>query len=374
MMGKTVCVKTVLLFFGILLVSIIPVVAADGDVMLSDVAAIQEDNTGYIETMSSTINVVAEFDGTKRDLSYDYVMQQDEVGNRKILVTSHGTISSQFMVDTKDNSVTILMGDGSKKRYELTDDQKKLLQQVAGVGAMGGMNDIKSMYASNKKGSVSDVGMRKDLKVEEFETADMKAKIHRDRSNKEHAYVEFVNKDAMKLKDRLQEKMDQANMAQSDTKGGQLLKKRFMDKLKKHGDDMIKYNVIRRMEKINMKTGLVEETEMFNDNGNRLGTMKVKNKIKRRIKFSDKRRKTIEQRLKNRMSEQMAAQAGQEGNTISAAVAVPQEQEIELVTEAETEMDTAMGNSKMMVKMDDIRVNEPVEFKWINITKKSSVK
>jgi hypothetical protein len=48
-------------------------------------------------------------------------------------------------------------------------------------------------------------------------------------------------------------------------------------------------------------------------------------------------------------------------------VVIPEEGEIEFPIEAETEMESAVGNSRMKITMTGIKINEPVEFKWMEI-------
>ncbi len=54
--------------------------------------------------------------------------------------------------------------------------------------------------------------------------------------------------------------------------------------------------------------------------------------------------------------------------------AVPDEKEMEFVTESETELATPMGSSKMKVKMENLKINEPVEFKWVDVKAKKQEK
>ena len=350
-------------------VLIMPVfIAAEDELTLADIADAQEDSTAYIETLSTTVNSVLEFEGKKTGFSFEYTLAQDAEGNKKMMVTSHGTFTMQYLVDTADNSVTILMGDGSKKRYELTESQKQMLQQMSGIGSFGGFGDIRSMYA-RKGGSVSDIKeKRNSLRVKELETTDTRLKVTgRDWLNKNKVYVEYTNKDAQKLKDRLDEKMAEAQSAKADSKGGKLLKERFVNKIKKHGDKMLEYNPSVRKETINLKTGRVEMTELFNDNGKKIGTIKTNRTKKIKVKVSENRRKEINERRKLRNAEKAGISAESEDAPVSKVVEAPAENEIELVTEAETEMESGVGKSKMTMKMEGIKVNEPVDFKWMEV-------
>ena len=57
--------------------------------------------------------------------------------------------------------------------------------------------------------------------------------------------------------------------------------------------------------------------------------------------------------------------------TTRTPVTISEESEIEFPIEAETEMESAIGNSRMKITMAGIKVNEPVEFKWMEIKKRT---
>ena len=79
-------------------------------------AAAQQGYQDSVQTFAASVSSETEFDGMKKTLSYDYVMQTDENGDSKVMITGTGALQMQFLVDTAAGSVTYLMANGTTKK------------------------------------------------------------------------------------------------------------------------------------------------------------------------------------------------------------------------------------------------------------------
>ena len=84
------------------------------DYTLSQIAEEQEASASGIETMAGTVETTNEFNGNSQAISYDYVLQNNADGSKKMMITTHGIFTMQFLVDTKEGSVTYLMAEARK--------------------------------------------------------------------------------------------------------------------------------------------------------------------------------------------------------------------------------------------------------------------
>lgn len=109
-----------------------------------------------------------------------------------------------------------------------------------------------------------------------LETKDIIIKVDKKRSNKEYAYVEWSNKRAKDIEKQIEEKIRQAEEAPATKDGAIKMKKAFIEQMKKNKEKIIKTTIARRIEKINTRTGQVEETEFYNNRNEKIGWTKVK--------------------------------------------------------------------------------------------------
>lgn len=110
--------------------------ADDGVYTVSDVVNAQAQTVGDIQTLSATVNSVTKYNGASQPLSYDYALQTDENGNNKVMVTTKGVFTMQFLVDTSDMSITYLMADGSQRKVTVSAEDSVQIRQMAGIGNM----------------------------------------------------------------------------------------------------------------------------------------------------------------------------------------------------------------------------------------------
>ncbi len=308
------------------------------DYTLSDVVAAQKEGTEDITTMSATVESEVVYDGINQPLAYDYIMKQDEYGNVKMMVTSRGIFQMQFLTDTSDMSVTYLMGNGETKKYTLTEDMKKEIESMAGINGASGGNVVNSMYAfaGGLKNTVTDAVYAGKLDTNELETSEQKISVRaRNRwFGKRYGEVEYINKNVEKSKKEWEEAIDKLRNAKPKNEKGKKVRERAVGFFEKKKEKVLDAMVARRVEKINMKTGMVEEQEMYNLNGKKVGWFKVKDKKKINVKAR--------------------------GNKIK---------ELVVAAETEGEMAGAFGKSRIKTKVKNIQMNKPVEFKWMDVKK-----
>lgn len=327
-------------------------VFSDDSYTLSDVASVQDSNQSGISTMAGSVDSTVDFNGNTQGTSYDYSMQRDQYGNNKVMVTTKGAATMQFLVDTSDMSVTYLMGDGSLKKITLTAEDQAQIQQVAGLNSLPGAGS--NLYANlsgnpvfGKKGGLSiktDASYRQKLDTDAYETDDNLIKINHSAGNKDLAVIEYHNKKVKDTKLDIENKISEAEMSTATKDGAKKLKKLFIDSLKRNKDQILKHLIAKRVDRVNMKTGMVEEQEYFNEEGDRIGHMKVNSKKKFRVKLKA-------------------------GQNVSAA-SNGNDKEIELADEIETDMESAEGKSKIKTKMRNMKINEDVKFEWMKIKNK----
>ncbi len=128
------------------------------------------------------------------------------------------------------------------------------------------------------------------------------------------------------------------------------MKEKIIAQMKKNKDKVIKTTIARRVEKINRKNGIVEETEFYNNDNEKIGFVRMKKSSKFKVQGSKNKEKMLKEQ-NNETGEKT--------------------KDIEMPTEVETEMETISGKSKIKTRMRNIKVNEPVEFRWKEIKTKN---
>ena len=305
------------------------------DYTLSQIAEEQEASASGIETMAGTVETTNEFNGNSQAISYDYVLQNNADGSKKMMITTHGIFTMQFLVDTKEGSVTYLMGNGSKKKFTLTEEEKAKLFANYQINFNSGLQNV---YASAKGKYLSGIGKtdgtyKTSLDTDTLETEDSVVKIDKKRSGRDYVYLEWHNKKAKEMGSAIDEKIAEAERAPATKKEAKELKRRFIEQMKKNKEKIRKTTIARRVEKINRKDGIVEEQEFYNGDNERIGWSKVK-------QFS----------IKNY---QLSNKAG--GNT----------KQIRIPVEIDGEMESIEGKSKFKTKVKDVKINEGASFRWI---------
>lgn len=115
------------IFLSIILFIIPSIISGEENYTLTDIAGVEEENTSGIETMAATVENTTEYNGRAQNLIYDYQMQNNPDGSKKMMVTARGLFPMQFLVDTKEGAVTYLMADGTTKKFTLTPEEKEKL-------------------------------------------------------------------------------------------------------------------------------------------------------------------------------------------------------------------------------------------------------
>ncbi len=311
--------------------------AYSDDYTLSDVVTAQEEGAEDIMTMSATVESETTYDGSTRPLTYDYIMKQDSYGNIKMMVSSRGVFRMQFLTDTSDMSVTYLMGSGNIKKYKLTEEMKEEIENMAGINGASGGSAINSMFAfaGGLKNTATDAVYAGKLDTDRLETKGqvISVKAKNGWFGKKYAEVTYVNKKVKKSKKEWEDAIEKLRNAKPKNDTGKKLRERAVMVFEKKKEKVLGTMISRRVEKINMKTGMVEEQEMYNLKGNKVGWFKVKDKEKIKVKA----------RGKNKIKELVVA------------------------TKTEGEMAGAFGKSRMKTKVKNIQLNKPVEFKWIDV-------
>jgi DNA-binding XRE family transcriptional regulator len=338
-------------------------ILADQAYNLSDVALAQDSNSSNIQTMQASVDSDVEYNGQTQTLSYDYTMQKDDNGNSKVMVTTKGKFTMQFIVDTSDMSVTYLMADGSYNKVTLSAEDQAQVQQMAGLSGMMGQG-LREYYASAaglSRQTMTDAVVEKDLNKPEIETANTLIKINRNDSSRDYAYVEYNNKQIKKMKIDIDAAIDKAVNTPAKSEGERKMKKKYMDYLNNNRENIKRYQMAKKRDKINMKSGIVEETEMFNEQGERIGHVWVKSKNKRTVK-APKHKYSMGKSV-------LVASAG--GPVLYITPSGTDTVEVELPTETEVEMQTTEGVSKTHTKMNNMKINEDIEFKWMDVKAKT---
>ncbi|MBN2754954.1 MAG: hypothetical protein JXR81_08865 [Candidatus Goldbacteria bacterium] len=208
-----------------------------------------------------------------------------------------------------------------------------------GLNSLFGSNGTVFAYGKNKGGIATDAGIEGKIDSPEIETGDQKIRVNRGKSSRDFAFVEYENKRVLRAKEQIDKQLMEAKGMAMKSDGAKKLKRNYVRHLEKNRENMIKNMAQKRIEKINMKTGTVEEQEMFNEEGKKIGWMKVKNREK----------------IKVRQHKKIGKAAAADGDG----------KELEFTTESEGENITPIGKSKYKIKTTGIKVNEGVEFEWI---------
>jgi hypothetical protein len=246
--------------YQLFLIFLLPhIIFSQQDYTLANVAAIQDQSASDIQTMQATVETHTEFGGKSQDLSYDYTMQQETNGT-KVMVTTLGTFNIQIMADTSDMSVSYLMTDGSVKKFTLTPDEFKQLQQMANAGGYLD-SGIKKMYAMAGGGikNMTDAAYGSKLDTDEIETNENIIRVNRKNSNNDFAEVEFINKNAPTMRDKWEKSLDRIKNSEPKNKEAQRIKEKALKEFSDRKEKSMKTLTARRVQKINMKEGYVEE-------------------------------------------------------------------------------------------------------------------
>ena len=153
----------------------------------------------------------------------------------------------------------------------------------------------------------------------------------------QYAEAEFYDKKAADIQIKLDERIAQANLSKAEKAGAKAMKKRFIDEMKKRRDRIIETTIVKRVETINMATGMTEETGFYNGRGAKIGAMRVNKKMRAAFK-----------------------RAGR-GKPADEAT----ERVTEMPQEAEIEMEGLEGKSRTKITYKNIRVNGAPDFEWI---------
>ncbi len=318
------------------------------EITIADVVAAQEENAGNIQTMAAEVENEVDYGGNKQTLTYEYMLQNNPDGSKKMMVVSKGIFTMQFLVDTKEGSVTYLMADGSTKKFTLTREElEKINAQFSFNNLQPTMNNIQYAALNN---SAKDGKYITSLNTDIVDTGDGIIKVDRKRSSKEHVYVEFYDKKAKEVKKQIEEKIAEMERMPATKKEGKKMKEKIIAQMKKNKDKVIKTTIARRVEKINRKNGIVEETEFYNNDNEKIGFVRMKKSSKFKVQGSKNKEKMLKEQ-NNETGEKT--------------------KDIEMPTEVETEMETISGKSKIKTRMRNIKVNEPVEFRWKEIKTKN---
>lgn len=308
--------------------------AAD-DITIAEVADAQAASADGIVSMSGEIDTFVEHNSLTQTAGYVYSMQTDENNNKKMMIKTKGVFTMQFLVDTADMSVTYLMADGSTKKVTISAEAQNEITGMLGLGSLAN----NGIYAAINKGSRKDAGYNKRIDSAEYEDSSVKVRVKRKNRlfGGRYAEAEFYDKKAADMRIRLDERIAQAKLGKAEKAGAKAMKKRFINEMEKSRDRIIDITIVKRVESINMDTGMTEETEFFNGRGAKIGAMRVKKKMRAVFK-----------------------RAGR-GKAASEA----SERVTELPEEAEVEMEGLEGKSRTKIMYKNTRVNEKPDFEWI---------
>jgi hypothetical protein len=318
--------------------------ADDTSYTLSDVAAAQDNSSSDISSIAASVSSTTQFNGMTQSLAYDYQMATDTQGNQKIMVTTQGVFAMQFLVDTSDMSVTFLMADGSQQKVTASADVKAQVEQLAGLGGLNGLPGRSNLYAAlgMKKDVLSDATYKTELDTDRLETNDTVISVKGKKGNgrgmfgigkgDDMADVEYDSKKTQDAREKFEQARAKIEATTPKNQGAAEYKKRALKWFQDNEDKALKSMMGKRVEHINMRTGMVEEQEMYNPGGDKTGHIRVTNKMN----------------VKDRKS----------GKTY------------EMASEMETEMTGMQGDSKTTTRINNTSINEPVSFTWMKTKKK----
>jgi hypothetical protein len=314
------------------------ILADDTSYTISDVVSAQESSESSVSTIAASVSSTTEYNGMKQNLAYDYQLTQNSDGTKKMMVTTKGVFAMQYMVDTSDMSVTFLMADGSQKKVTASAEVKAQVEQMTSLTGIKGLPGRGGLYAAlgMNKSIKSDAAYANKLKTDRLETDDTVIKVAGKKGNgkgflglgksADMVEVEYENKNAAKTGDKFDEAIEKIKASQPKNKGAEEYKKNALKWFEDNKEKSMSGMIGKRTEHINMETGMVEEQEMYNPSGTKIGHMKVKGKMK----------------VKD-------AKTG-------ASIEVP--------GQMETEMTGTQGYSKTTTIINDMNINQPVSFEW----------
>ena len=306
------------------------------DLTIADVAAAQQGYQDSVQTFAASVSSETEFGGIKKTLDYDYVMQTNENGDSKVMITGTGALQMQFLVDTAAGSVTYLMANGTTKTFTLTPEEKDaIMSQYAGLGSFGG-SSLNTMFADKDGNKSSDAKHPRDLRVKEAETADYKVRVKKEFFGNK-AVVEYENKKMALMKEGFDRNIMIAEETPAKNGKDKKIKKKYLQKLRDEKENVKRHMIAKRVEKINLDSGITEEQEFYNEAGEKLGFVTVKRRHKIKVMPRYK----------------------------AAGAAAVKEREIEMPAESEVEMSSPQGKAKTNIVMNNIKVNEDVKFEWV---------
>ena len=150
-------------------------------------------------------------------------------------------------------------------------------------------------------------------------------------SGDDTADVEYDAKDNGTMVEKFAEAQAKIASARPKNEAGEELKEKAIKLFAEKKELAMKTTIGKRIEHINMRTGMVEGQEMYSVNGEKIGDIKVKAKT----------------------------------DVLDTAKG----NKYEMATDTETDMDAGQGKSKNETKINNIRLNEPVEFEWVKVKK-----
>jgi hypothetical protein len=335
------------IYILLLFISIIIPLYADGDdgsFTVADVASSEAGLANGITSMAASVSTTTQYNGISQTIQYDYAMSVDASGNEKVMVTTGGLNTMQFLVDTSDMSVTYLMADGSLKKVTVSAEAQEEIKGLTGVMGISGMTGSGGLYASlgMDRKTMSDASNRRNLNTNRIETDDAVISVKGKKGNgrgllgmgsgDDTADVEYDAKDNGTMVEKFAEAQAKIASARPKNEAGEELKEKAIKLFAEKKELAMKTTIGKRIEHINMRTGMVEGQEMYSVNGEKIGDIKVKAKT----------------------------------DVLDTAKG----NKYEMATDTETDMDAGQGKSKNETKINNIRLNEPVEFEWIKTNRR----
>jgi hypothetical protein len=118
-----------------------------------------------ITSKAASVSTTTQYNGISQTIQYDYAMSVDASGNEKVMVTTGGLNTMQFLVDTYDMSVTYLMADGSLTQVTVSAEAQEEIKGLSGVMRIGGLTGSGGLYASlgMDRKTMSDASNKRDL-------------------------------------------------------------------------------------------------------------------------------------------------------------------------------------------------------------------
>ena len=307
-----------------------PFLSKASEITLADVAEAQERASAEVETMSASIVTETEFGGETKALAMDYALESYGDGTNKVMVKSKGPFEIQYIADTAEGSVTFLMADGTPKKFTLESGEfEKIMSEYSSIGGFMG-SPPGTMFAS--AGGIRDAaGRGKNLRVRELENAKQRVSVRRE-FLRNRAIVEYENKNMELMKEELDRNIRIAEEVPAKNEKDRRIKKRYLEKIKADRENIKRNMTAGRVEKINLGTGVVEETEFFNSMGERIGRIRAKKTAEFDTRKGGEKRKRIS-----------------------------------LPVETEGEMMSVQGRSRFRTKLENVKINEPVSFEFVKI-------